>query len=338
MTPQDILELLNNQFPPAQEGATATPDPTGVADPRLFPPAPNAYMDILDPKGAIDPMMTGTFGSHFTNFGQHFDLGADALGLFGLLDQSPTQTALPPYFPPTPAFGLPAIANEVDPSCGVDPCLLFSDNPAKRKEPGDTVPPAPVKRPRGRPPKARPTIKAASVPQNGRGSLPAFASPAVLSSTPRSINGSGSEEMRDCENSESPTSKLGKMSTARPKSVVPEKFLKDGSAQAVLGLTSEEIQSFPTFEDMLNHVPKAKLAGATRFQQTIEGGRDKAKEAAKKSRDDRRAKIDGLEGDVAVLRETVADLESKQDKLLRIARDMVARGFLSEADLQTRLA
>jgi hypothetical protein len=120
----------------------------------------------------------------------------------------------------------------------------------------------------------------------------------------------------------------GKLSTARPKSVVPEKYFKDGSAQAVTGMTVEQIQAFPTFEELLKKVSPELQSAAAEFGERIKENRDKAKDAAKKSRDERKAKIDSLE-------QTVSELEGKIEGMQAVMMALVSRGVLSEAEVRT---
>jgi polyhydroxyalkanoate synthesis regulator phasin len=123
----------------------------------------------------------------------------------------------------------------------------------------------------------------------------------------------------------------GKLSTARPKSVVPEKYLKDGSALSILGMTVDEIQTFPTFEDLLRKVHPSKQAAAAEFGLRIADNRDKAKDAAKKSRDERRQKIESLE-------DTVQTLETKVVGLQNLLLQLVAKGLVSQGDIASLMS
>ena len=73
-------------------------------------------------------------------------------------------------------------------------------------------------------------------------------------------------------------------STDRPKSVIPQKYLKDGLAERTLGLTEAEINSCPTFEALLTLVPAANQAEALKLQKKIDIERSKAAEAARKGK------------------------------------------------------
>ncbi|WVQ76958.1 hypothetical protein IAR50_006637 [Cryptococcus sp. DSM 104548] len=122
----------------------------------------------------------------------------------------------------------------------------------------------------------------------------------------------------------------GKPSTDRPKSVVPAKFLKDGSAQAILGMTIPEIMSFPTYEELLKKVRPELVAGATEFGEKIADNRDKAKDAAKKSRDERRAKIERAE----YLERRCEELEGKVSNMGSFLLSLVDLNVLSKEQIK----
>lgn len=169
----------------------------------------------------------------------------------------------------------------------------------KRKESDTSEAQAPAKRPRGRPPKSRsdsdntPSIRAVSI-----------------------------------ESEDEPVKRTasGKPSTARPKSVVPEKYFKDGTAQAVTGMTMEQILAFPTFEDLLKQVDPSLYDAAAEFGERIADNRDKAKDAAKKSREERKAKIDSLE-------RTVDGLENKIKGMQGVLMALVSKGLVAQSDV-----
>jgi hypothetical protein len=102
---------------------------------------------------------------------------------------------------------------------------------------------------------------------------------------------------------------------------VPEKYFKDGTAQAITGMTMEQILAFPTFEQLLKAVSPELRAGAADFGERIADNRDKAKDAAKKSREERKAKIESLET-------TVQELEDKVKGMQGVLMGLVARGVL----------
>lgn len=187
--------------------------------------------------------------------------------------------------------------------------LVSSPLPAapslKRKESDAADVDTPAKRPRGRPPKAR----ADSSPL-------AEATPLVRAAS--------------IESDDAPIVKRtasGKPSTARPKSVVPEKYFKDGTAQQITGMTMEEILAFPTFEELLKQVKPELQAGAAEFGERIAENRDKAKDAAKKSREDRKAKVETLE-------KTIEGLEGKIKGMQGVLAALVVKGVLSVSDVQ----
>lgn len=165
----------------------------------------------------------------------------------------------------------------------------------------------PAKRPRGRPPKVRtdssylatPLVRAASIESED------------ASESPTAVKRTAS----------------GKPSTARPKSVVPEKYFKDGTAQAITGMTMEQILAYPTFEELLKNVEPSLQASAAEFGERIAENRDKAKDAAKKSREERKAKIETLES-------AVAGLEDKVKGMQGVLMGLVARGILGVDDVK----
>ncbi|OWZ28518.1 hypothetical protein J007_06356 [Cryptococcus neoformans] len=172
-----------------------------------------------------------------------------------------------------------------------DSTTEYRTNSNKRKASDASDEGAPAPKRRGRPPgTGKP--KAAKPMERQQSKTSSFSS-----SSPSSFNGTPPADDSDLE-AASPTVKVtatGKPSTDRPKSVVPAKFLKDGTAQAILGMTIPEILSFPTYEELLKKVKVELLPGAREFGEKIADNRDKAKDAAKKSRDERRAKIERAE-------------------------------------------
>ncbi|WVQ74520.1 hypothetical protein IAR50_004121 [Cryptococcus sp. DSM 104548] len=113
-----------------------------------------------------------------------------------------------------------------------------------------------------------------------------------------------------------------KTSTARPRSVVPEKFIGDGSAETALGMSTAAIQSFPSFEELLKHVHPDNYARAKAFGEKIARNRLKAKNAAKRSRDQRRAKIEKAE----LLEKQTEELQGKLEGMKTLLSTLVANG------------
>jgi hypothetical protein len=288
------------------------------------------YTPVPDQRGASDPTMTATFGFDFGDFGTITGLGNDAatqLGLTDLLGKMDTQPAASVGVDVSDALaqsyaalGWMAPAATATPT--VEPAQLVSsplslESSLKRKNSDASQESAPAKRPRGRPPKSRDDSAPAEKRPYRRLSKP---SPAVKSVT---------FEDSDAESESTPKiTASGKLSTARPKSVVPEKYFKDGSAQAVTGMTVEQIQAFPTFEELLKKVSPELQSAAAEFGERIKENRDKAKDAAKKSRDERKAKIDSLE-------QTVSELEGKIEGMQAVMMALVSQGVLSEAEVRT---
>ncbi|WVO13316.1 hypothetical protein L204_100929 [Cryptococcus depauperatus] len=144
-------------------------------------------------------------------------------------------------------------------------------------------------------------------------------------------------ELNDTGKSPSPTSKAGnspsndeKTCTARPKSVVPEKFLNDGSAEAALGMPIAEIQSFPSFEELLKKVHPDNYQKARAFGEKITKNRDKAKHAAKRSRDQRRAKIERAE----ILEKQTEELQGQIEGMKTLLSQLVKSGAISRETVQ----
>lgn len=109
-------------------------------------------------------------------------------------------------------------------------------------------------------------------------------------------------------------------STARPKSVVPVKYLKDKTAQTVTGMTQAQILSYTSYDELLKHVSADKYEGAKEFGQRLEEGRDKAADAAKRAREEKKARIYELEGEV--------------DRLQSVLRRLVESGKVRMEDLE----
>ena len=308
----------------------------------LFPEIPNlSYLSatlvdelppyIPDQRGTIDPTMTSTFGIDFGSLSSMTALEADAgdqLGLNGLFEKvdaghiSCAPSADTDILSAFVALGWCAPPAAIEPSLLVSPCP-----PLKRKASDISTQAVPAKRPRGRPPKSRGEPKRPYRRQSQTGSSVPSLVAAVLTNTPASCNVTLVDDDDDSDaESKSPRIKTGKASTDRPKSVVPEKYLKDGSAQTILGMSVDQIALFPTFEELLKVVSPELLGGAAEFGERIKENRDKAKDAAKKSRDERRVKIDTLE-------KTVLDLETKIVGMQGVFETLARKGLLSEADM-----
>ncbi|AAW42191.1 hypothetical protein CNBC5680 [Cryptococcus deneoformans B-3501A] len=124
-----------------------------------------------------------------------------------------------------------------------------------------------------------------------------------------------------------------KVSTTRPKSVVPEKFLNDGSAELALGMSVTKIQSFPTFEELLKHVQPCHYSHAKSFGEKIARNRIKAKNAAKRSRDQRRAKIERVED----LEKRIEELKMQVKGMKLLLGRLVDSGAINEDVVQAYL-
>ncbi|BEI86119.1 hypothetical protein CcaverHIS002_0604060 [Cutaneotrichosporon cavernicola] len=119
----------------------------------------------------------------------------------------------------------------------------------------------------------------------------------------------------------------GKPSTARPKAVVPEKYMKNGEAQTITGMSTEQILAYPNWEALMEDVDDKHRTGALAFGKMITENRDKAKWAAKKSRDERKQKVEQLEGQVE-------QLEKKNDGMRQVLLGLVRKGLVDISEIQ----
>ncbi len=276
-----------------------------------------------------DLTMTETFGMKYGDFGDITGLGDNAasqLGLTNLFDKLSAPAVAQHASADVDLQSVYAALGWTLPTA-VEPQLISPPTPLKRKVSDSSDESALAKRPRGRPPKPRPDAKRPRRRQSkGGSSVPALVAAAVLDTpTSRSVTFADIDGS-DHESVVAVGKKAGKSSTARPKSVVPEKYLKDGSAQTMLGMSVDQIQSFPTFEELLKMVSSSLRPGAAEFGERIKENRDKAKDAAKKSRDERRAKIDSLE-------KTVAELEGTIEGMRGVLATLVTKGLLDQGEM-----
>ena len=296
---------------------------------QSLPPYDSTGIDVPDKSLASDPTITSTFTSNFSDFGSFTSLGGDAasqLGLTNLLEKmAPLDPTSSQLVPGDDSLNHAYTALGWAPQT-VEPSALFlSPRPSLKRKNSDTSADSPsssAKRPRRQPPKSR----SGDVPPPTKRTYRRQSKPDTLASrivTFADDGDSGPDSPR--------LTSTGKPSTARPKSVVPEKYLKDGSAQTILGMTVDEIQRYPTFEGLLKQVEPLKKAAAAEFGSRIAENRDKAKDAAKKSRDERRQKIESLE-------QTVSELEGKVEGLQGILVSLVARGLVSQAEVDAHVA
>ncbi|WWD09697.1 hypothetical protein V865_007825 [Kwoniella europaea PYCC6329] len=296
-----------------------------------------------DGRGTTDPTMTNTFGLSFGDFGLHTDLGADAasqLGLTNLLGKLGEQKIAQQQQPSLTSTGPGSVNDLTDAYALLDKLLPSAtstiSSPTSIRPSQLSLPPSPP---------ASTTLKRKSSesadgaqPTKKRGRPPGSGS---VKSKTISLQGGGSPSSSCADESElgSPTPATikktisGKPSTARPKSVVPEKFLKDGSAQSILGMDINQIQSYPSFDMLLKDVAADKLHAAKEFGERIADNRDKAKDAAKKSRDERRAKIERSE----YLEKKVEDLENKLSGLTGVLMSLVDRGLIGKDQIASYL-
>ena len=100
-----------------------------------------------------------------------------------------------------------------------------------------------------------------------------------------------------------PKRQPSKPTVAKPKAVVPQKYLRDGTAQDALGMPEDKILAFPDFEALLLEVPAHLQARAIEFGQLIENGRRQAAESAQMNRAAKDAKLNGLSDKVQRMEE-----------------------------------
>ncbi|KAK8866178.1 hypothetical protein IAR55_001329 [Kwoniella newhampshirensis] len=318
----------------------------------IFTAADLVDFTVPDARGTNDPTMTSTFGLSFGDFGVHTGLDSDAasqLGLTNLIgklsEQSEAQsTTTISNAASTNLADAYAILDKLLPSTSspdsVEPSLLSlppSPAPLKRKASDSSEDAATTFKRRGRPPGSGKTKPLSVQPLKRAYRRQSKSTMDVLLGSPTlsvdTTAADGDESDAESESSPVKLTASGKPSTARPKSVVPEKFLKDGSAQSILGMTIVEIQSFPSFEELLKKVSPSLMAGAKEFGERIAENRDKAKDAAKKSRDERRAKIERAD----VLEKKVEELEAQISGMTSVLLALVDRGILTKDQVKTYL-
>jgi len=82
---------------------------------------------------------------------------------------------------------------------------------------------------------------------------------------------------------------------ARPRSNVPDKFLKSGQAQKILGMSAEQIKRYAQYSDILDDlVGTDRYEEAVKFGEQLEGIRLQGRGAAQKSREEKRRQKEEL--------------------------------------------
>jgi hypothetical protein len=109
--------------------------------------------------------------------------------------------------------------------------------------------------------------------------------------------------LTDTGASPKPKRQVSKPSAAKPKSVVPQKYLKDGTAQDALGMSEEKILTFPDFDSLLLEVPASLQTRAIQLRQVIENARRHAAESAQNTRAATHAKMTGLTDENQLMKE-----------------------------------
>lgn len=317
------------------------PAATGIAhDPSdiMATLAPSTAAALTtDPTLPSDPTVLSTFGSSFANFGSLASLGSNAvsqLQLGNLLSQltgsAPAQPA-PAAVPSLPeayaALGWPLTTESK--------AATASPAPSMKRKLSEMSDDQSAKRSRGRVGSsgATPIAKRPYRRQSKNGLSLSQLAAAAASGSPVVVPAPIKVETpapADEDDDEEPVklTASGKLSTARPKAVVPEKYMKNGEAQAITGMSTEDIMAFPNWAALMACVDDAHRAGAEVFGKMITENRDKAKWAAKKSRDERKAKVESLEGQVDELQSQIADLRG-------LLLGLVGRGLVPLSEVES---
>jgi len=117
---------------------------------------------------------------------------------------------------------------------------------------------------------------------------------------------------------------------ARPKSVVPDKFLKNGTAQKILGMAEQEIKGYAQFSDILQ-----VLVGTDRYDEAVKFGtqleeiRLQGRDAAKKSRDEKRQQKEALMKLQAELDHERAATKARNEQVASQLAKLVGAGLLT---------
>jgi hypothetical protein len=117
-----------------------------------------------------------------------------------------------------------------------------------------------------------------------------------------------------------PKRQSSKPTVAKPKAVVPQKYLRDGTAQAALGMSEEQILAYPDFDTLLVDVQAHLQSRAVEFGQLVESGRRQAAESAQQNRAAKDAKLNGLADRVHSMEAT--------------ARQLLDQGILTQAQFK----
>lgn len=280
---------------------------------------------VPDATMAADPTMLSTFGS-LGDFGNLASLGTDAvtqLQLGNILRQLTTPAAPAPTVSSGlteayAALGWPSAQDEKTALSATSmkrkASDVSSDDGAKRARVNSSTP-AP-KRPYRR--QSKNGLSLSQLAAAASSGSPLVVEDCLTPGSPEEVE----EDIKPVRLTAS-----GKPSTARPKAVVPEKYMKNGEAQAITGMTTEQIMAFPNWSALMDCVDEEHRAGADIFGKMISENRDKAKWAAKKSRDERKAKVESLEGEVD-------ELKSKINDMRGYLLGLVGRGAVSLSEIE----
>jgi hypothetical protein len=311
-----------------------THDPSDLLSSLATPVVPDVSL-------AADPTMLSTFGSSFgADLGSFAALSNDPVTQFQLGNILSQLTASTPSVVATPVAAIPSLPEAYaalgwpltskTPSSMASPAL--SSLAMKRKASDSSDDGSSVKRPRGRPPSTTPSAKRPYRRQSKNGLSLSQLAAAAASGKPVIVDEKPPLPVDDEEDEVEAATPMrltstGKPSTARPKAVVPEKYMKNGEAQAITGMNTEQILSFPNWSALMECVDEPHRAGAEVFGKMITENRDKAKWAAKKSRDERKAKVECLEGQVDELNGKIAEMRG-------LLLGLVGRGLVPLSDVE----
>lgn len=307
--------------------------------------------DILDSLATSDvtlsaePSFSSTFGATLGDFGNLTALSDDTasqLQIGNLLRQLTAPAPAPAPAPTAPglseayaALGWPLSGTAATATPAAESPALSSVS-MKRKSSETDAEDSAAKRARGRSSVSTPPVAKRPYRRQSKNGLSlsqlaaaaASGSPLVVDQKLAAVETPKVEPEEKVDVSDVRLTSTGKPSTARPKAVVPEKYMKNGEAQTITGMTTEEILAFPNWESLMECVDEEHRAGAEIFGKMITENRDKAKWAAKKSRDERKAKVETLEGQVD-------ELQTKINGMRGLLLGLVGRGVVSLSEVES---
>ncbi|KAK4684308.1 hypothetical protein P7C73_g5880, partial [Tremellales sp. Uapishka_1] len=310
------------------------PQPFGVNAPFQWSSSPPTFLP--DPNGTTDRTMTATFSTDFSNFGEYqcidnnfatqaalatgLDLRASVHTEFSNaadLGSSPESTGLRIYTGNEKLWADFA-ALPVQHPATVSPHATEMKRKASESSVESVMAP---KRPRGRPPgSTKSPTSSLDSDKSGSVPLPPVKRPYKRQSKSTSLASPALACTYGFEGPSTPVAiKSGNPSAARPKAVVPEKFFKNGEAVQSTGMTEQEIRAYPNWETLMMYVDEAHRAAAEAFGDRINGNRNKARDAAAKSREDKKNENE--------------QLRAQNEEMRQVLRGLVERGIVSYGEV-----